>query len=389
KKNHADVAVVVDPADYVGVLDDMRASGGLTSADIRRRLAAKAFSLTAAYDADIAAWMLSHIGPHDPPARHAFGGTLAYRCRYGENPHQNAAFYRQAPTGEPCIGHATVMGGKELSYNNLCDANAALEAVKEFDDVPACVIVKHTNPCGLAVGETLQDAFRGALEGDPVSAFGGIVAFSRALDYPTAKLLTAQGNFFEVVVAPGYDAEAAELVTTRRKWGGSVRLLSVPTLAGWRAKAGGNDIRQLVGGYLVQDRDINLIRSADLRVVTQRAPSADEMEEMLFAWRIVRHVKSNAIVLTAGGRMVGVGAGQMNRVQSVRLAVGQAGIKARGAVMASDAFFPFADGPEVAAQAGVTAVIQPGGSVRDEETVAMCDAHGIAMIYTGVRHFRH
>jgi phosphoribosylaminoimidazolecarboxamide formyltransferase/IMP cyclohydrolase len=387
-KNHADVAVVTDPADYSVVVEELRVAG-VTSIELRRRLAAKAFAMTAAYDAEIADWMRTYAGLSELPARYSIGGTLAYRCRYGENPHQWGAFYRQIGAGEPCIGHATVLGGKELSYNNLCDADAALEAAKELDDQAACVIVKHTNPCGAAVAPTLAEAFRGALGGDPVSAFGGIVAFTRPLDASTAELMTAPGAFFEVVVAPGFDPDAVETLTTRRKWGASVRLLSVPDLTGWRAMAKGCVLRQLTGGFVVQDRDLKLISEAETTVVTKRAPTADEMRDLLFGWRLVRHVKSNAIVLAAGGRVVGVGAGQMNRVQSVRLAVGQAGDRASGAVMASDAFFPFADGPEVAALAGVTAIIQPGGSKRDADTVAVCDAHDIAMVYTGMRHFRH
>ncbi|NLH98926.1 MAG: bifunctional phosphoribosylaminoimidazolecarboxamide formyltransferase/IMP cyclohydrolase [Chthonomonadales bacterium] len=388
-KNHRDVTVVTDASDYEAVLADMRDNGGACSEAMRRRLAAKAFSLTAAYDAEIASWMRDLAGVTDMPASYASGGALAYACRYGENPHQRAAFYRQIPSGEPCIGHAEVLGGKEMSYNNLCDANAALEAVKEFHDAAACVIVKHTNPCGAAIGDNLAEAFRAALECDPVSAFGGIAAFTRPMDAETAGLLTDPGQFYEVIIAPSYEPEALAVLTQRPKWGGSVRLLAVGPLEGWRQRARGWETKQLVGGFLVQERDLHIVSPADLRVVTRRAPTEAERDALMFAWRVVRHVKSNAIVLAQGTTLVGVGAGQMNRVQSVRLAVGQAGEKARGAVMASDAFFPFSDGPEAAASAGVTAIIQPGGSRRDSDTIAVCDAHSIAMVFTGIRHFRH
>jgi phosphoribosylaminoimidazolecarboxamide formyltransferase/IMP cyclohydrolase len=388
-KNHAHVAIVTDPSDYPSVLEDMLRNGGRTSLETRKRLAAKAYALTAAYDADIAAWMAEYAGETSLPERFTLGGTLAYVCRYGENLHQRAAFYRQLDRGEPGIGHARVLGGKQLSFNNLCDANAALEAVKDLDDAPACVIVKHANPCGAALGQDSAQAFAGALEGDPISAFGGIVAFSRDVDEAAALPLTEPGTFFEVIIAPRFEPSALEILAKRPKWGANVRLLEVGDLHGWRDKVRGWEVRQLVGGFVVQERDLNLLNDADLKVVSRRAPSADEMESLRFAWRLVKHVKSNAIVVVRGTQLVGVGAGQMNRVQSVRLAVGHAGERARGAVLASDAFFPFSDGPEAAAEAGVTAIIHPGGSRRDADTVAVCDAHNIALIYTGVRHFRH
>ena len=388
-KNHRDVAVVTDPADYTMVLDDMRANGGAPSPSLRAKLAVKAFALTAAYDAEIASWMRQQLSEDAVPPSFAIGGALAYVCRYGENPHQRAAFYRQIPTGEPSVGHAEVLGGKELSFNNLCDANAALEAVKEFDDAPACVIVKHTNPCGAAVAQNLADAFRAALECDPVSAFGGIAAFSRKLDLATARLLTDPGQFYEVIIAPSFEPDALEMLTQRPKWGANVRILAVSPVEGWRRHARGWDTKQLVGGFLVQERDLKQITPDDVKAVTRRSPTPAEMDALMFAWRVVKHVKSNAIVLARGRALVGVGAGQMNRVQSVRLAVGQAGDKARGSVMASDAFFPFSDGPEAAANAGVTAIIQPGGSRRDADTIALCDANDIAMVFTGLRHFRH
>jgi len=389
-KNHEHVVVLVDPADYPRVIGEMKQSGGCVGLELRRKLAAKAFAQTAEYDSMIATWMRDTLaGPNDLPESISFGAKLVYHCRYGENPHQRGAFYRQQGTAEPCIGNARFLHGKELSFNNLCDADAALEAVKDFAERPACVIVKHMNPCGAAQADTLPVAFDGALSGDPVSAYGGIVAFSRTVDAQTAEHATARGLFFEVMIAPDYDEEALGILTTRRKWGASLRLLSVGSLDGWRAKASGFAIRQVVGGLLVQDRDLHEVQQPDLRVVTQRTPTEQEWEALLFAWRAVKHVKSNAIVLAQGRTLVGVGAGQMNRVQSVRLAVAQAGKRAAGAVLASDAFFPFKDGPEAAADAGVTAIIQPGGSIRDEETIALCNERKIAMVFTGIRHFRH
>ncbi len=389
-KNHEHVVVLVDPSDYAGVLEELRTQQGAVPLATRRRLAAKAFAHVAAYDARIAEWMRTTLAPGDEhPQTLVIGATLAYPCRYGENPHQKAAFYVQDTTTEPCIGLAKVIHGKPLSFNNLCDADAALETIKDFSEAPACVIVKHTNPCGLAQAPTLDAAFRGALEGDPVSAFGGIVALSQVVDRETARAMTEPGTFFEVIIAPGYDAEALELLKSRRKWGENVRLLEVGSLESWRSRARGWQVKQLVGGLLVQDRDLKLLTRDEITVVTERRPTEDELQELLFAWRAVKHVKSNAIVLTKEHRIVGVGAGQMNRVQSVRLAVAQAGEKAAGSVLASDAFFPFADGPTVAADAGVTAIIQPGGSRRDSDTIALCNERGVAMVFTGVRHFRH
>jgi len=389
-KNLDSVTVVVDPRDYGAILDEMAAADGAVGAATRRVLAAKAFEHVSAYDARIASWMRGRLADHrEMPDQLTVSARLAYRCRYGENPHQAAAFYRQEDTGEPCIGYADVLNGKPLSFNNLADADAALEAVKDFDEAPSSVIVKHMNPCGLAQGATIAEAFAGALEGDPVSAFGGIAAFSRRIDAACARAITEPGRFFEVVIAPGYDDDALEILRTRRKWGVGLRILSVPALEGWRDRAATWRLRQITGGLLVQERDLRLIKETDLSTATRRAPTAGELAEMLFAVRAVKHVKSNAIVLSKDRRIVGVGAGQMNRVQSVRLAVEQAGGKAKGSVMASDAFFPFADGPEAAANAGVTAIIQPGGSRRDDETIRLADERGMAMVFTGVRHFRH
>jgi phosphoribosylaminoimidazolecarboxamide formyltransferase/IMP cyclohydrolase len=294
---------------------------------------------------------------------------------------------------EPCVANAKQLHGKELSYNNLYDLNAALETAKEFSDEPqpAAVIIKHANPCGVALGDTLAEAFRKAREGDPVSAFGGILAVTQRIDVATAEEITGKNTFFEAIIAPGYEGEAITILTERKKWGTNLRLLEVGDLADWREKAfsTGLDFKRVTGGLLLQTPDHFDITMHEVHTVTERAPTDEEMQEMMFAYRIVKHVKSNAIVFTRDRQVVGVGAGQMNRVQSVRLAVTQANDKARGAVMASDAFFPFPDGPEAAAQAGISAIIQPGGSVKDQETIEVANRYGIAMVFTGIRHFLH
>jgi phosphoribosylaminoimidazolecarboxamide formyltransferase/IMP cyclohydrolase len=389
-KNHDAVTVVVDPADYTVILEEARANDGATTLETRRRLAARAYAHTGAYDSMISGWLQERFSPQEPfPVEAAFGYAKAQDCRYGENPHQRAAFYREPNVIEPCVGSARQIHGKELSFNNFFDLNGALETVKEFADPafgPAAVIVKHTNPCGAAVAETLAEAFRLAREGDPVSAFGGILAVNRPLDAATAEEITGKNTFFEAIIAPAFDAEAVPILTERKKWGANLRLLEVGSLFGWQSRAAGFDVKKVVGGLLVQERDLRVVAEHDLRVVTDRDPTPHEVEELLFAWRVV---KSNAIVFANGRRVVGVGAGQMNRVQSVRLAAAQAGENARGAVMASDAFFPFPDGPEAAIDAGVTAIIQPGGSVKDQETIDLCNQRGIAMAFTGMRHFLH
>ena len=291
------------------------------------------------------------------------------------------------------MANARQIHGKELSFNNIYDLNGALETVKEFseEDRPAAVIIKHTNPCGAASGRHLADAFQKARLGDPISAFGGILAVNRPLDVATAEAITGKNTFFEAIIAPGFEPEAIPILTERKAWGANLRLLEVGDLRGWRNKATatGLDFKRVVGGVLAQTPDHVVISTEHLEVMTERAPTPEEIEELLFAWRIVRHVKSNAIVFTKNRQVVGVGAGQMNRVRSVRLAVEQAGEQAKGAVVASDAFFPFPDGPEAAAQAGVTAIIQPGGSKKDQDTIDVCNRHNIAMVYTGVRHFLH
>jgi phosphoribosylaminoimidazolecarboxamide formyltransferase/IMP cyclohydrolase len=398
-KNHADVTVLVDPEDYAPVIAELEASGAVSAAT-NRRLAEKAFALTARYDGAIADYLAAARTdePFAPTAR--LVGIKAQDLRYGENPHQRAAFYRDArPLDEPSVASARQLQGKELSFNNIVDANAALELVKEFH-APAAVAIKHTNPCGVATAETIARAFVTARACDPVSIFGGIVAFNRALDRATAEAM--QDLFLEVVIAPRIDADALAL------FGGSKRLQQVRLLTldlaesddlftasrrAWQGAAGrSHDLKRVVGGFLVQDRDLAEIDVVACTVATARPPSAAELAALDFAWRVCKHVKSNAIVLARADRVVGVGAGQMSRVDSARLAVMRAagaGVPTAGSVAASDAFFPFRDGLDVIAEAGVRAVIQPGGSIRDAEVVAAANERDIAMILTGQRHFRH
>ncbi len=384
-KNHAFVAVLTDPAQYEPVVAEIAGHGG-TRLATRRRLAGEAYALTAAYDSAVAGWF---AGEDVFPERLTIAGTLRQRLRYGENPHQQAAFYA---TGAPRPGMATARQaqGKDLSYNNLADADAALDCVAEFDD-PAVVIVKHANPCGVATGASLSAAWELALRCDPVSAFGGIVALNRPIDAEVAEQIAA--IFTEVIVAPGAD-EAALAVLARKR---NVRLLLTGALPD--PAAPGLTFRAVGGGFLLQTRDSGRVAREQLRVVTRRAPSEAELADLLFAFRVCKHVKSNAIVYARGGATVGIGAGQMSRVDSARIAAwkGAEAAKAaglpepltQGSVVASDAFFPFADGLEAALAAGATAVIQPGGSVRDAEVIAAADAAGAAMVFTGMRHFRH
>jgi phosphoribosylaminoimidazolecarboxamide formyltransferase/IMP cyclohydrolase len=387
-KNHDAVTVVPDPADYEPVLAEIAAQGGAVGAAMRRMLAREAYALTSAYDAGVAEWMAHEEGVAFPETT-VLAGKLAQQLRYGENPHQLAAFYR---TGNEPVGVATAqqLQGRELSYNNYGDADAAFELVAEFTS-PAVAIVKHANPCGVAIGESLREAWDKALACDPVSAYGGIVALNRSLDAATAEAIGQL--FIEVVIAPGVTKEAAAILVRRT----TLRLLvtgGVPDPA-----APGKDFRSVSGGFLLQKRDRLSIGRDALRTVTRRAPSEAEIADLLFADKIVKHVKSNAIVFARGGATVGVGAGQMNRIDPVRIAAARAaeiGRAARlpqpptiGSVLASDAYFPFADGVEAAIEAGVTAVIQPGGSIRDADAIAAADAAGIAMVFTGMRHFRH
>ena len=393
-KNHQGVAIVVDPTDYAQLLSENDSDG--VSLTLRRKLMAKAYAHTAAYDSLIASYFEKQFAP---PAPASGGATLpstlrlsfekVQDLRYGENPHQVAGFYKGIPTTEACIGNATRRddSGKEVSFNNLYDLDGALEMVKEFPDAPTAAIIKHANPCGCAQGETIAEAFVRAREADTISAFGGILAINRKFDLALAEQIIGLNNFLECIVAPDYDEAAIQKAVTGKKWGANLRLLQVAGIAG--PGNAGYLLKQVVGGMLVSTRDFRPLTDDDLVVKSERPPTADELDELLFAWRCVKHTKSNAIVITQGRALRGVGAGQMNRVRSVRLAVEQAGELAKGAVLASDAFFPFPDGPEVAAKAGVTAIIQPGGSVKDAETIALCNRYNIALVFTGVRHFRH
>src|SRR3954447_5819842 len=386
-KNHAHVVVLTEPAQFAEVQAEIAERGGTTLAT-RRRLAASAYARTAAYDAAISGWFAGQLGEQFPP-RLAFAGILKQTLRYGENPHQQAGFYLDG-TDRPGIATAAQVQGKELSYNNLNDTDAAYECVAEFDR-PAIVIVKHANPCGVAVDESLAAAWDRALLCDPVSAFGGIVAANRTLDAAAAEKIAA--IFTEVVVAPDAD-EGAKAVFARKK---NLRLLltgGMPDPA-----APGMTFRSVAGGFLAQSRDAGRVTAEGLKVVTQRVPTAQELEDLIFAFRVCKHVKSNAIIYAKGLATVGIGAGQMNRVESSRIAAWKSEAAARaaglpeplakGSVVASDAFFPFADGLETAAAAGATAVIQPGGSIPDAEGIAAADKAGLAMVFTGMRHFRH
>jgi phosphoribosylaminoimidazolecarboxamide formyltransferase / IMP cyclohydrolase len=390
-KNHTDVAVVVEPEDYPMILEAMAAHGGATPLRLRQALAAKAFARCAAYDAAIANWFSDAIG-ESAPAWRALGGRLAEPLRYGENPHQSAAFYR-TPERRWGVASATQVQGKQLSYNNLNDTDAAYECVAEFDPerTAACVIVKHANPCGVAEGASLAQAYRRALACDPVSAFGGIIALNRPLDAEAARAIVEL--FTEVIIVPDASAEAREIIGTRR----NLRLLIAGGLPDRRAP--GIAFKTLAGGFLVQSRDTAAVDDMTLRVVTKRAPTPAEQDDLRFAFRVVKHVKSNAIVYAKDRAAVGIGAGQMSRVDAARIAAQKgrdaatnAGLDrplTAGAVVASDAYFPFADGLLAAVEAGATAVIQPGGSIRDEEVINAADARGIAMVLTGIRHFRH
>ncbi len=390
-KNHAHVTTIVDPEDYERLLGDMERHAGATCARFRARRAQIALARTAAYDAAVSNWLAENLDI-DTPRRRGFAGRLVQGLRYGENPHQKAAFYADG-SARPGVATARQLQGKALSYNNIADTDAAFELVAEFppQGSAACVIVKHANPAGVALGASLAEAWQAAFDCDRSSAFGGIVAFNRTLDADAARRISEV--FTEVVIAPGIDDAARAVLAERR----NLRLLEAGALPDPRAPQ--IAWRQVAGGFLVQDRDAGDVTPDDLRVVTKRAPSQAELADLLFAWKVARHVKSNAIVYARGGATVGVGAGQMSRLDAALIAATKArrmakslGLEespARGSVVASDAFFPFADGLMEAAEAGATAVIQPGGSVRDDEVIAAADAAGLAMVLTGMRHFRH
>jgi len=385
-KNHAAVTVLVDSNDYAGVLEEMAANGGAVSEASRFRLAVKTFEHTARYDGAIANY-LGRLTDGDEPQTFPQTISLQYRkvqsMRYGENPHQAAAFYIEHAESEASVATATQLQGKELSYNNVGDTDAALECVKQFGEGPACVIVKHANPCGVAIGGNLLDAYDRAYQTDPESAFGGIIAFNQALDAETAQAIIDR-QFVEVIIAPEVNADALPLLAAKK----NVRVLACGS---WPQEVAARlDFKRVNGGLLVQEADLALLNES--KVVTERAPSDTEMADLLFAWRVAKYVKSNAIVYGRDNMTIGVGAGQMSRVNSARIAgikAEHAGLEVKGSVMASDAFFPFRDGIDQAAEAGISAVIQPGGSMRDEETIAAANEHGMAMVFTGMRHFRH
>jgi phosphoribosylaminoimidazolecarboxamide formyltransferase/IMP cyclohydrolase len=390
-KNFESVAILVTPTLYNECLLNLKNDDGCTSLEYRKNLAAHAFQRIAVYDAEIASYFLGILPDEDeviseddwadeidPPF------DLLQTLRYGENPHQKAAFYGEPDLDRPCIATAEQLHGKELSYNNILDLDSALNLVREFA-APAAIVVKHNNPCGAATSSTLAAAFTAAWDGDPLSAFGGILAFNRNVDADTATAIMdpKAKRFVECVIAPGYEPHALDALKT---WKENVRLLKTGSLSG---SPDGLDYRRVDGGLLVQTRDVGADKPDDWKVVTKRKPTEDEWNALHFAWFVCKHVKSNAIVLAKNTQIVGVGAGQMSRVVSVDIAVRKAGDRSQGSVLASDAFFPFPDNVELASAAGVTAIIQPGGSVKDADSIAACDKHGIAMLFTGTRHFRH
>jgi len=372
-KNAADVAVVVDPAQYSQLIAELHEKGGSLSILTLQRLAAEAFQHTAKYDSTVSSYL---AGTSLMPSQLTLAFTKLSDLRYGENPHQVAALYKSQIAGG--LASAAVLSGKEMSFNNYVDADAAWQLVCDFRDT-ACAIIKHTNPAGVGLGETPADAYRKALATDPVSAFGGIVAFNRAVDLPAAQEVTK--IFTEVVIAPDYDAGALELLQTKK----NLRVIRMSSVE----RSNELELRQISGGMLVQTKDVHELRKEDLKVVTERQPTAEEIHALLFAWTVCKHTKSNAIVYARADQTVGVGAGQMSRVDSVKIGAMRAQIPVAGSVLASDAFFPFRDGLDEAARHGITAVIQPGGSVRDDEVIAAANEHGLAMVFTGVRHFKH
>jgi phosphoribosylaminoimidazolecarboxamide formyltransferase/IMP cyclohydrolase len=388
-KNYHDVAVVTSPEQYSAILEELRQNNGALTMQTRWRLAGAAFARTAAYDRAIAAYFAKQSDTNDFPGLLELRFEKKMPLRYGENPHQPAAFYVEPGVTHACVATAEPLHGKELSYNNILDLDSGFNLVREFAE-PGAVVIKHNNPCGAAVGAALDEAFRKAYEGDPLSAYGGVLAFNREVDEATTTQITEPKRFIECIIAPGFSEAAFKMLTTRPTWKNSVRLLCTGPWKPDDVKARGLDLRRVDGGLLVQGRDLS---GADefwnLRVVTKRQPTAAELADLRFAWLVCKHVKSNAIVLAKDGMLVGVGAGQMSRVDSVHLAVRKSGDRHAGSVLASDAFFPFRDNVDEAAKAGVTAIVQPGGSMRDADSIAACDEHGVSMVFTGVRHFRH
>jgi len=388
-KNYCSVGVVVDYNDYETVIQELRAYAGVISDDMRYSLALKAFEHTAQYDDGIANYLgsIQHDNKNRLQFPHTYNSQYIKQqdLRYGENPHQRAAFYLDIHSSEASVSTAQQIQGKELSFNNIADADTALECVKQFNTRPACVIVKHANPCGVAIGDSLVNAYERAFSTDPTSAFGGIIAFNQILDSQTAKAIVDK-QFVEVIIAPAIDEDVIAITSAKP----NVRILACGQ---WPASPPQDvDYKRVSGGLLIQDRDTGMIKRSNLKVVTKRSPSEQEMEDLLFSWKVAKYVKSNAIVYAKNGMTIGIGAGQMSRVYSARIAAikaQDAGLEVAGSAMASDAFLPFRDGLDNAAQAGIKAVIQPGGSMRDEEVVAAANEHNIAMVFTGMRHFRH
>ena len=382
-KNHDGVAVCVSPDDYESVLAKLQGDG--LAIEDRRRLAAKAYAHTASYDTAITKYLSASLDDDVLGERFLYSGGLSEKLRYGENPHQEAAFYVDQQAVPSSLASARQLQGKALSYNNIADSDAALECVKQFEN-PACVIVKHANPCGVAVADDILEAYEKAFKTDPTSAFGGIIAFNRPLDGRTAAAIVEK-QFVEVIIAPSIDADAAQACSAKK----NVRVLETGAFVASTAPAG-FDFKKVSGGLLVQTSDMGTVTADDLKVVTEKAPTPEQVQDMLFAWTVVKYVKSNAIIFCKDHMTIGVGAGQMSRVYSTKIAAIKAadeGLEVNGSVMASDAFFPFRDGIDAAAETGIAAIIQPGGSMRDEEVIQAANEHGLAMVFTGMRHFRH
>jgi len=391
-KNHRYVTVVTDPADYGRVLDEMQKNGGATTEPLRRALAQKAYALTARYDAAISRWLFEEdrrgASEWSFPSSFSLAGSLARGLRYGENSHQKAALYLTPEKG-PSAARAEVVGeGKELSYNNFVDLDSALALCLEFDEPFVCVL-KHNNPCGAAAAKTIVEALAGAWAGDPLSAFGSVLGFTRPVDLASAEFLVSENRFVEAILAPSFEPDALERLKSGAKWGKNVRLLACGPIGTEQKAQSPLEVKPLRGGFLLQERDLALGGTAKLEPVTKAKATSEQLAALLFANKVCKHVKSNAIVLASGTKVLGVGAGQMSRVDSVKLAVAKAGAGAKGSVLASDAFFPFPDGVESAMDAGASAIVQPGGSVKDKEVIAACDKRGVPMLFTGTRHFRH
>ncbi len=379
-KNHPDVVVIVDPGDYEWVTREMEENDGVVTLKTRYALACKVYAHTARYDSMISSYLNKEGGAPRFPELLSLPFEKVNELRYGENPHQRGAFYRELHIQEPCISNAVIHQGKAMSFNNYLDASSALELAKEFEE-PVAVVIKHNNPCGVATSSDLKEAYVLARDADPVSAFGGVLAFNRPVDEATAKEIVS--TFVEVVIAPGYNQGVLEIFKTKD----NIRILEVEIWGQERARD--MDLKKVVGGLIYQDRDLGSVDIRNLEIVTKRKPTEEEIQSMSFAWKVAKHVKSNAIILTRADRTVGVGAGQMSRVDSTRLAISKALSPTKGCALASDAFFPFRDGIDEAAKSGATAIIQPGGSVKDDEVIAAANEYNMAMVFTKMRHFRH